>query len=181
MTCIVGLKTEKGIYIGGDSAIASDENLIQTMADPKVWKKGQFIFGYAGTLRVGQVIKYNLKIPPVNNREPTEYMVTAFVDAMRKILKKAGAAREEHKEEEQSNQFLVGFRGHLFEIDSVYSVCEIADEFVSIGSGTEYALGSLHTTKDLDPDYRIQKALEASSHFSSWVAPPFHTVKLKTK
>lgn len=181
MTCVVGLKTEQGIYIGGDSAVSTGDNLVQIMADPKVWSKGQFIFGYAGTLRAGQIIKYNLKIPPVNNREPIEYMVTAFVDSMRKTLKKAGAAKEEHKEEEHPNQFLVGFRGHLYELDESYGVCEVADEFVAIGSGTEYALGSLHTTKGLEPDYRILKALEASAHFNNWVCPPFHTVKLNKK
>jgi ATP-dependent protease HslVU (ClpYQ) peptidase subunit len=181
MTCIVGLKTEDGIYIGGDSAVSTGDNLVQTMADPKVWTKGQFIFGYAGTLRAGQIIKYNFKIPPICDRDSMEYLVIGFVDAMRKTLKKAGAAKEENKEEEQSNQFLIGYKGRLFEIDEGYGVCEVADEFTAIGSGTEYALGSLQTTKGLEPDYRIIKALEAAAHFTSWVRPPFHTVKQKLK
>jgi len=178
MTCIVGVKNASGVYLGGDSAISSN-NLIQIMIDPKVWKKGRFIFGYAGTLRVGQLIKYKLKIPPINKREPTQYMVTAFVDAMRKCLKNAGAAREEHKEEEQDNQFLIGFNGHLFEIDSAYSICEVADPYIAIGSGTEYALGSLHATVGEPINDRVIKALKAASYFSDSVGPPFHVVKCK--
>lgn len=178
MTCIVGIKSASGVYLGGDSAV-SESDLIQTMVDPKVWKKGRFIFGYAGTLRVGQLIKYKLKIPPINGREPTQYMVTGFVDAMRKCLKQAGAAREEHKEEEQDNQFLIGFNGHLFEIDSGYGVCEVADSFIAIGSGTEYALGSLYATKGKPPEARILKALETADHFSESVGPPFHVVRCK--
>ena len=65
MTCIVGVKDKDNIYLGADSAI-NDINLIHTMVDTKVWKKGQFIFGYAGTLRVGQLIKYKMKIHPVS-------------------------------------------------------------------------------------------------------------------
>ena len=178
MTCIVGIKSPNGIYLGGDSAISSS-NLVQTMVDPKVWKKGQFIIGYAGSIRVGQTIKYKLKIPPVNGREPTQYMVTGFIDAMRKCLKQSGAAKEENKEEEQENQFLVGYNGHLFEIDSGYGVCEVADPFIAIGCGSEYALGSLYSTTEKKPEDRITKALESASHFNDGVGPPFHIVKCK--
>lgn len=176
MTCIVGIKAEDGLWIGGDSAVSSD-NLVQTIADPKVWKRGQFIIGFAGSLRVGQIIKYKMKIPPFNKRPPTEYMVTGFVDAMRKALKNSGAARKESQEEAQENQFLIGFKGRLFEIDEAYGVCEINDEYIAIGSGTEYALGSLYTTKSKNPEKRIKAALEAASYFSEGVRPPFHVVK----
>lgn len=178
MTCIVGIKTPKGLYIGGDSAVSSG-NLVQILEDPKVWQRGQFIIGFAGSLRVGQIVKYKMKIPPINKREPTQYMVTGFVDAMRKVLKKAGASREDNKEEEQDNQFLIGFKGRLFEIDEAYGVCEVGDEYVAIGSGTEYALGSLHTSKGQPPEKRIKAALEAAAYFCDGVRPPFYVVKNK--
>ena len=178
MTCIVGIKGKTGIYIGGDSAV-SDGDQVQIMSDKKVWSKGQFLFGYAGDLRTGQVVKYRMKIPPINGKKPMEYMVTSFTDAMRKSLKKAGAAREENKEEENNNQFLIGFKGRLFEIDPSYGVCEMTDEYVAIGSGSEYAFGSLHTTIGLKPEDRILKALEAAAHFNAGVSPPFHIVKAK--
>ena len=38
MTCIVGIKSKDGIYIGGDSAVSTGD-LVQTLVDPKVWKK----------------------------------------------------------------------------------------------------------------------------------------------
>ena len=180
MTCIVGIRCKSTLYIGGDSAVSSD-NLVQTMADPKVWKKGQFIIGFAGGLRVGQVIKYKMKIPPINERKPTEYMVTGFVNAMRKTLKVSGAARENMKEEEQENQFLVGYNGRLFEVDEAYGVCEVGDEYIAIGCGTEYALGSLHATKGQPPEKRLTAALEASAYFCEGVRPPFHIVKMSKR
>ena len=137
--------------------------------------------GFAGSLRVGQLIKYKLKIPPFNEKDPTEYMITSFIDAMRKCLKSAGAAREEKKEEEQENQFLVGFKGRLYEIDGAYGVCEVIDSFAAIGSGTEYALGSLYTTAAKPPKDRIMAALEAAAHFSGGIRPPFHLVHLENK
>ena len=180
MTCIVGVKTSNGIWIGGDSAVSTD-NLVQTLADPKVWMKGQFIMGFAGSLRVGQIVKYKMKIPPINSRKPTEYMVTGFIDAMRKCLKSAGAAQEDKKLEEQENQFLIGYKGRLFEIDEAYGVCEINGEYIAIGCGTEYALGSLHTTKGQKPEKRIKAALDAASYFCEGVRPPFHVVKFVKK
>ena len=180
MTCIVGIKHEDGIYIGGDSAVSTGD-LVQTLVDPKVWKKGNFIIGSAGGLRALQIIKYKMKIPPINGKKPTHYMITSFIDAMRKCLKQAGAAREDKKEEEQDNQFLVGYKGHLYEIDGYYGVCEVGDEFIAIGSGTDYALGSLHTTKGLPPEERLNKALEAAAYFSAGVQAPFHVIALPNK
>jgi ATP-dependent protease HslVU (ClpYQ) peptidase subunit len=120
-----------------------------------------------------------MKIPPFNGRKPTEYMVTGFVDAMRKCLKSSGAAQETNKIEEQENHFIIGFKGRLFEIDEAYGVCEIKEEFIAIGSGTEYALGSLYTTKGRDPEKRVIEALKASAHFCEGVRAPFHIVKKK--
>lgn len=180
MTCIIGIKTADRIYLGGDSCISSD-NLLQTIADPKVWKKGTFVLGSAGSLRVLQIIKYKMKIPPINQREPTEYMVTTFVDAMRKALKEAGGAggaKEENKEE-QDNSFLVAFKGRMFEIDGAYAICEVVDEYIAIGSGTDYALGALYATKGEDPEVRIKKALEAASYYADGVRPPFHIIHTK--
>ena len=70
MTCIVALKQEGNIYIGGDSAGVSGNN-IRTRADQKVFKKSGIVFGFTTSFRMGQLIKYCLAIPKQKKRKPT--------------------------------------------------------------------------------------------------------------
>tara|TARA_R100001244_G_scaffold25113_2_gene25438 strand:+ start:92346 stop:93020 length:675 start_codon:yes stop_codon:yes gene_type:complete len=181
MTCIVGLKTESEIIIGGDHAI-NDGERIHLMLQPKVFKKGQFTIGYCGSLRVGQVIQYGLKIPPgFRKKDLHEYMVINFANSMRNCLNLAGPLKTEG-DVQQENRFLISFLGRLFEIDESYSVTEVSDGMIAIGSGVEFALGSLHATKDDKDSYgRVKKALEAAAYYSQTVSAPFtiHKINLK--
>jgi len=178
MTCVVGIRgSNNSIHMGADSCI-SDGDSSRILVDPKVFVRGQFAIGSAGSLRVLQLVHYCMTIPPIKIRSPEKYLITSFINSMRKCLKRSGASREEHKEEEQDNSFIIGFKGRLFTIDAVYSVCEIADYFTAIGSGEDYALGSLFTTIGEPVKTRIKKALDAASHFSSFVSPPYHMIRL---
>ena len=47
MTCIIGLVENSKVYIGGDSAGVAGYGL-SVRADEKVFKKGDFIFGFWG-------------------------------------------------------------------------------------------------------------------------------------
>jgi ATP-dependent protease HslVU (ClpYQ) peptidase subunit len=49
---------------------------------------------------------------------------------------------------------------------------------LSIGSGSPYALGSLHSTANLPPNERVKKALEAADQFSITVCQPFDYIVL---
>ena len=49
---------------------------------------------------------------------------------------------------------------------------------MSLGCGSDIAHGSLYTTKDKQSEERIMVALEAASHHSMGVRPPFKIVKI---
>jgi hypothetical protein len=62
---------------------------------------------------------------------------------------------------------LIGIRGRLFELSPVdWSVAEVLE--TAIGSGGDFALGSLHTTKEFPatPEFRIEYALNAAIAYS---------------
>jgi len=184
MTCIIGLIADDTIYLGTDSAVSADQR-IHTLLDKKIFKKGPYGVGFAGSLRVGQIIKYRMRTPTLKKnsaKNPTKILVINFVDAMRKALKDAGASREvDGREEEQDSDFIIAFQNRLFVIDSGYSVCEAKDKYIAIGSGADYALGSLYSTNGgiFSPEERIQLALEVSAHFCTDVAGPFEIIKIK--
>lgn len=179
MTCIVGLLDRENIYIGGDSAAINDYGL-SIRKDKKIFVKGDFIFGFAGSYRMGQLLKYSF-IPPEHdkNMDTYEYMVLNFIETLRECLSKGGLTAIKNNEEEIGGIFLVGYKQRLFCVQSDFQVSERVDSFDAIGVGDQVALGSLYSTNGMHPEERILQALKASENFNSGVRGPFDIIKLE--
>jgi ATP-dependent protease HslVU (ClpYQ) peptidase subunit len=176
MTCIVGIKEDGIVYIGGDSAGVGGLSLT-VRADPKVFIKGEFIMGFTSSFRMGELLQYKLPIPlRPQEVDIYEYMVTSFVDAVRDCLKNGGYARKD-KEAEEAGTFLVGYRGRLFCIESDYQVRESTFPYDAVGCGADIALGAMFSTEGM-PENRILNALEAAEQFSAGVRRPFKVLKI---
>jgi hypothetical protein len=174
MTCIVGLEVPWGVIIGGDSSAASGWDIYTTRL-PKVFRLGDFLIGYTTSFRMGQLLQYRLSVEDqFNDQADMHYMVTTFVDAVRVCLKEGGFTKIEN-EQEEGGQFLIGYRGKLYEVASDFQVNSSEDGFYAVGCGANCALGSLWSTKIWEnPDARVIKALEAAGHFSNGVRPPYY-------
>lgn len=172
MTCIIGLVESGVVYIGADSGLVCG-NEVRVYAHPKVFRVGEFLIGYCGSVRESQVLRFHLYVEPRAAIQPKlEYMVTTFVEAVRTCLKDYGVSRIENNVE-SGGYFLVGYQGHLYFFATDMQVSEYADGFHAIGSGAYYALGAMQVLKDLSPRCRIQRALESSAYFCSGVMGPF--------
>lgn len=172
MTCIVGLVDEGKVYIGGDSAGVA--GLVLTVhADQKVFRNGPMVFGFTSSFRMGQLLRYALSVPDHDPRLDTDkYMVTTFVDAVRSCLKTGGYARKEN-EEESAGQFLVGYKGRIFCLDTDYQVACPDDAYIALGCGGQIARGALYATHGRPAEERLRLALEAAERFSAGVRAPF--------
>jgi len=172
MTCIVALVDENIVWMGADSAGVSGMSLT-VRKDPKIYRVGEMLFGFTSSFRMGQLIGYKLELPVHEADISTErYMNTSFIDALRDTLKDGGYARTKDGAEEAGN-FLVGYRGRIFNINSDYQVGENLVDYDSVGCGSDIALGSLFSTSSRGPEDRIRIALEAAEAFSGGVRKPF--------
>lgn len=181
MTCIVGLAHAGKVYLGGDSIALSDDYNACVVTDAKVFIVGNIAFGFAGSFRAGQLIRYGLQIPNhAKNKSDMEYLVVDVVDAIRLLLKDKGAMGSlENSEEESPSQFLVGYKGNLYYIDSDFHVGRIKEGYCAIGIGAPIALGSMFSTDpEMDPCERITTALKASEKWSAAVREPFTIIEL---
>lgn len=178
MTCIVGIINKNKVYIGGDSAGVT-ETEYRERADSKVFIKDSMLFGFTSSFRMGQLIRYTLKIPKqTKNMDDYTYLVTLFIDSLRDCLKKGGFAQKIN-EEESGGTFLLGYKNKLYTIYSDYQVSECLDNYTSVGCGSKYALGSLFSTMILeDTRTRIKLALESAVKFSNGVLPPFNILEI---
>lgn len=180
MTCIVSLKHDNKIYIGGDHA-ASSHMSISVREDTKVFKNKSMLIGYAGSYRLGQIMRFGFKPPKhEKGKDPYEYMCTDVIKAMQKTFEKHGFdGRNKKEEHETSGQMLIAYRGQLYEFYEDYQVGINADPYCSVGSGSDIALGAMYTLQNvpkfakLPPEQQIQVALEAASKYNGGVSPPF--------
>lgn len=178
MTCIVGLVDNKKVYIGGDSAGVAGYSLI-VRNDDKVFKNGEFIMGFTSSFRMGQLLRYYFSPPPCNTWDVEKYMVTDFVDAVRRCLKEGGFAHISNNEEE-GGVFLVGFKERLFKIEGDYQVAWNTVPFDAVGCGDHLALGAMHILNKLEktPEEKITAALQVAETYSAGVRGPFKIVSL---
>lgn len=179
MTCIVGLVENGEVWISGDSLVSSGGRT-DVRNDEKVFIKDDMAFGVTGSIRISQIIRYQLSIPRYHEGDDLmAYMVNDFAEAVRSCLKHYGAAQIVNNED-MGGAFMVGFRGRLFVVYSDFQVAEFRERFTAIGSGEEYALGALYaldsSRSELSPEARLQLAISAAIKFNAYVGPPIKTV-----
>jgi ATP-dependent protease HslVU (ClpYQ) peptidase subunit len=112
----------------------------------------------------------------------SRFMCTTFIDAIRDCLKSGGYAKKD-SERESGGTFLIGYRGHLFQIADDYQVAEVVYGYDAVGCGSQIALGASHATEPfgMDPQKRVLAALKAAAEFSNGVRGPFHIERLPGK
>jgi ATP-dependent protease HslVU (ClpYQ) peptidase subunit len=171
VTCIAGLVDDNIIYIGGDRGI-SDDSSIMSMLQPKVIIKGDWIYGYAGSLGNGQLFNF-IDLPDVKNKEDVYKILRMdIVENYKSILDTHGSSKDD-----DSTDFIIGCMGRLFEFNTDdWGVAEITE--VSIGSGGNFALGSLYSTIGSDPLERIGLAIGSAITYSPTCQGPIDILSL---
>lgn len=179
MTCIVGYKEDGKVYIGGDSASNAGGNL-KIRKQSKVVNKGGILFGFSGSFRVAQLIEYSFNIPKQKEGlSDFEYLCTAFSNGLLRCLidSKYGLNSENEME---CNAFLIGYNSNIYTVYSDFQIAEHIYDYSAVGQGEEYALGALNILHgmELDPEEKVEKALESAAYFSSTVQGPFNIISI---
>lgn len=141
MTCVAGMAHDSWVTIAADRA-ASNPSVIYDTVEPKVFRNGPFIMGYAGSFRFGQVMQYQFEAPPhpldISNME---YLCTHFTHAMRAYLKANGITDITNSVETSKGTALIGYNGQLFEMDWDFHFA--IRPYTAIGGGFLSALGAM--------------------------------------
>ena len=181
MTCIVGLVDNKKVYMGGDSA-GSDGFLYSIRQEPKVFKRdgdrGEMIIGYTTSFRFGQLLEHSLDVPiQPKDMDDHKYMVTLFMDAIRKCLKDGGYTKKKD-EVEEGGTALIGYHGSLWLMEDDFQIALSPILGDSIGSGVYSALGALHILFEIEmtPEQKIKKALSVAEACITTVKGPFKVI-----
>lgn len=183
MTCIAASKALDGtIWMGGDSAAScAGSGRLIIRNDTKVFEKGEFLIGYTTSFRMGQLLKYQLRVGEQTVRDDLEFMSTSFIEAVRKVLKAGGFTKVEN-EQEEGGAFLVGYRGTIYFVESDFQVGVNKCDYAACGSGEEFAMGVMHCLSGqmVTGEKAVLAALQAAECHNAYVRAPF-IVKSQTK
>jgi ATP-dependent protease HslVU (ClpYQ) peptidase subunit len=166
MTCIVGIEVQGKVLLAGDiQGTGGNNKIVHTQS--KVFNKNGVVFGYTTSYRFGQILEHSLKDPVVPERDDEIYrwLLTVLVPEIKSTLKDNGW--------ERGGNALIGIRGQLWELQDDFSVLRSVKGFGAVGSGYEYAMGSLFTSMThnkpktpIDYEVAIQRAIEVAGTFS---------------
>lgn len=181
MTCIVALKHNGKIYMGGDS-LGSDTSFSKTVRkDEKVFVNGEMLMGFMNSFRMGQILQYVMEAPErPEGISDMKYLVAHWIPELMETFNESGyrgdQSAEDHDETRIGGTFLLGYRGVLYQIESDFQVGIPADQYAAIGCGQDLALGAMHAAMKAgikEPNKIITMALEAAEKFSGGVQRPF--------
>ena len=170
MTCIVAIISDEGMYLGADSCVTlADEILTVEIAQPKIWRMGDAIVGFRGTLDVLEAAR-SIEFKSIQpDGDEIEY-VKDIAAAIEKCLKNKSIMATD------TCECLVGYRNLLFQLSISQSVKILkppVENYWAIGCAQAYALGSLSSTLEEGALVRISKALESCAAFDYRVKKPF--------
>ena len=161
MTCIAGIIKDGKVYLAGERG-ASEGNYIVAVDRPKIWKNGPYVFGFAGTFDA-QIIQHNFN-PPTPEGNLDKFMHTKFLKSLKSFYNEWEIGG---KDSEMS--LLIGIKGKLYEHEADgLTMISYDKDYIVIGSGADYAMGSLHATRNhKDPKRRLALALDAACELST--------------
>lgn len=175
MSTVVGLKIKNNIWVGGDSRASSEDGQIRPFAGVKVFYNNQYLIGFIGSIRAGQLIKPDYFTPPKRVIDWPDVLIDHYE------TKRCLASDEQQTSMMLSNLIIADRRtSKLYEMLSDFQLNEI-DNITVIGSGSSFAYGSLKTSEELnikDGYIRVELALRSSATFDCATGPPFLIMKL---
>lgn len=184
MTCIVGLVHKGRMYMGGDSAAVSGDE-VEPVACPKVYKIKQkngpdAILGYSGPFRAGQVMM-SFELP--EDSSPDEDKDAHFEFLRKKVVPAVKAFLKANFDDKMPDTTDIGhqllaYRGRLYEIRDDFAIFPYRFPFYAIGAAGTLAIGALdyaYNNGDIhkvDPAKIVKRVLESATRHSGAVCGP---------
>jgi ATP-dependent protease HslVU (ClpYQ) peptidase subunit len=164
MTCIAALKANGKVYMAGERG-ASTDNTIMHITKPKIKAVGPYIIGFAGSMD-GQKLQHAFHPPkPHPDEDLDEFMHTKFLRYLKDFYDDWWI--ETSKDSELT--LLIAIKDKLYEHNAEdMSLNEFSSGFVSIGSGSDFAMGYLFgaAASKVAPEKIIEGSIKAAIKFS---------------
>ncbi len=198
MTTIIGIQGDSYAVICADSRVTevdSNGKATQSMSLKevgfKIAQNGRWLMGVAGDVRAINILthSFNPPVPPpsLKGRKLDHFITTKFIPAMRVCFDSEGYSspvtdNSEHQSEHGS-VVMTAINGTIYVIDGDYSWLSDSFGVYAIGSGAQFALGSLATTIPTGgkigrrtAKQSALKAMGVAGRYDPGTAAPYHVL-----
>lgn len=171
MSVVVAVKKDGVVYLGADSQVTCCGcKKTVTPNNFKIWHvndEESCLMGHVGVVRDANVIKtyhgFISELDILHNNINYDFIVNSLVvDIVNVLDKRNYIGKDSDGIPKMFSNYIFAYKDKLFLIGKDLAVIEI-DNFAAVGSGELEAVGSLHTTEELDPEERIIRAIKASA------------------
>jgi hypothetical protein len=140
---------------------------------PKVFRRGPIVVGCAG-LTAWESMWRRITFARLPGKDVDDWVSGELADTIRRSMPNAGLEGDDKNE----CGALIGIGGRVYYVEGDGNPWRPAHGYCAVGSGADYALGSLHTSakRKLLPRYRLTLALQAAAAHCTTVAAPFRFV-----
>lgn len=178
MTGIAGLVSGGQVWLAGDRAGVEQGHYLTILGQPKVFRRGNMVFGYTSSFAMGHALQHRMTIPDLPDDTQVEaldrWVAIEFMDAVRETFRGSGFMKTENGRE-TGGQFLMGVRGELYAVDDDFHAHRTMAGMAACGSGVSVILGALFVSKGR-PEDRLLGALAAAQEFTTSVRAPFDVI-----
>jgi len=167
MSCVVALINNGKIYMGADGVSTNGRAEHRPIHCEKIFWNKEYLIGFTGSIRNGQLIKSDYFSPPEDIKDLPDAMYDHFT-------KKGVICNDEDGTVIQQSNFLIAWKGEIYDILVDFQMNKTYGDYNAIGSGANTALGSFFTSRRFkSPTKRVLTALKAAAEFSFAVGEPY--------
>lgn len=170
MTTIVAVENSDHVLIGCDSQ-ATMGRMKQSLPGGKIFTNGEYTIAVAGRFRLLQLMA-KVELPPTTSDSLDYHMAHVFSPA---VAEQINAISPDLLSE---SLMLVVVKRQVFLITPDGSAIQNNRGHYSIGSGSDYALGSLARYTGDITERQVLAALEAASNYDIGTSGPFHVSRV---
>lgn len=187
MTCIAGVldKERDCVYVGADSLGSSWHNQ-QIYKNRKVFKaidNSHILMAICGDYKLQNILSIEERLieeikglkNEVNFKHIVEYTTPKIMECARKY--KCTITKNGY--ETISGSVIFAYKNQLYIVEDNGQVLESASDYVTSGSGGDFAMAVLSQNKDKDTVTRLKEALEAAEKHGNGIQRPFYIMNTK--
>lgn len=152
MTAIVGIQTEFGAVIAGDSRITYNDKPYAAAGQEKVIERGEYLIAFAGDDQAANIANY-IWIPPKVSKtmDPDKFMMTRVLPSLRKAMLDNGY-NPDASDKDAGFDALIAINGIIYEISHYYTFSRDDRGVYAVGAGGALALGAAVALKTERPE-----------------------------
>lgn len=170
-----------------DSAASNPNGDVLKLSTPKIIKKvdsdnNELLIGVTGSMRGIQLLEYQWTLPErsvcISDKE---YIIVDIVNSIKDLFITHCYGIKQEEQELQDDQFMIGYKGEIYLLDTNYQIITTQNDYAAIGAGAPYAFGFMYSERGfgfVDYEKIVSGAVEVACEFCNSCCEPINVFNI---